>query len=91
MTPTDQVRALEAELQHLRDALTAEQDRRRRYQGALNRAEDSIRTHLDNAISKWDDAHADGSEPGMTMYTQECVGLTYALNALDRARKEAEK
>ena len=91
MRLTDQVRALEEENTRLRAALAAEQDKRRKWQGALNRAEDTIRKHMDNAMSQWDREHALGDKVGMTIYTQKCVGLTYALSAIDKVRKEASQ
>lgn len=42
MRLSDQVRALEEENTRLRAALAAEQDKRRKWQGALNRAEATI-------------------------------------------------
>lgn len=91
MKLSDQVRALEDENTRLRAALAAEQDKRRRWQGALNRAEDITQKHMDNAIAQWEDEHRDGSNVGMTIYTQKCVGLTYALSAIEKARKEASQ
>lgn len=91
MRLTDQIRALEEENTRLRAALAAEQDKRRKWQGALNRAEDTIQKHMDNAMSQWDREHALGDNVGMTIYTQKCVGLTYALSAIEKARKEASQ
>lgn len=91
MRLSDQIRALEEENTRLRAALAAEQDKRRKWQGALNRAEDTIQKHMDNAIAQWEREHADKSNVGMTIYTQKCVGLTYALSAIEKARKEASQ
>lgn len=91
MRLTDQVRALEEENTRLRAALAAEQDKRRKWQGALNRAEDTIRKHMDNAMSQWDREHALGDKVGMTIYTQKCLGLRYGISAIDKARKETSQ
>lgn len=91
MTPTDQVRALEAENQHLRDALTAEQDKRRKWQGALNRAEDIIKRELRRVSANHEEAHQRDDTIAIALDRREAQGLSTAIDAIRHARKETHQ
>lgn len=88
---TSHARALEAECQRLRDALTAEQDKRRKWQGTLNRAEDIIKRELRRVSANHEEAHQRDVTIAIALDRREAQGLSTAIDAIHQARKEAEK
>ena len=95
MRLTDQVRALEEENTRLRAALAAEQDKRRKWQGALNRVEDLIEREKGPHIKDYHAAVERNDYPtgqaAFSSLSALCQALIYIKDARVEARKEASQ
>lgn len=89
MRLSDQVRALEEENTRLRSALAAEQDKRRKWQGALNRAQDTIAREARWCQTRVEAADNDGNHTAMRLAEAGRVASMDALTHIADARAEA--
>lgn len=90
MRLTDQVRALEDENTRLRAALAAEQDKRRKWQGALNRAEDTTARETRHYQNQLEAAVTAGDYIGMRVAQAGRIAVMDALTHITDARAEAQ-
>lgn len=86
-----QVRFLAEENRRLRDSLAQEQDLRRKWQGALNRAEDIIKRELRRVSANHEEAHQRDDTIAIALERREAQGLSTAIDAIRQAEKEARQ
>lgn len=86
-----QARFLAEENQRLRDSLAKEQNARRKWQGALNRAEDIIKRELRRVSANYDDSVQREDTISMTLDSREYNALSTAIDAIQQAEKEARQ
>lgn len=89
MRLSDQIRALEEENTRLRAALAAEQDKRRKWQGALNRAIDTIARETRHYQTQVEAADKAGDNTAMRLAEAGRIAVMDALTHITDARAEA--
>lgn len=91
MRLSDQVRALEEENTRLRAALAAEQDKRRKWQGAFNRVEDAIARETRHYQTQVEAADNAGDHTAIQLADAGRIAIMEALTHVTDARAEAQK
>lgn len=86
MRISDQVRYLEEEITRLRDKLEAEQDVRRKWHGALNRAEDLVVREARAYQTRMEKADKTGDHPARQVAEAGWLACRDALTHIGDAR-----
>ncbi|TXS60885.1 hypothetical protein CHU67_00385 [Corynebacterium sp. LK19] len=89
MRLSDQIRALEEENTRLRAALAAEQDKRRKWQGAFNRVEDAIARETRHYQTQVEAADNAGDHTAMRLAEAGRIAVMVAITYITDARAEA--
>lgn len=89
MRLSDQIRALEEENTRLRAALAAEQDKRRKWQEALNRAQDTIAREARHYQTRVEAADNAGDHTAMRLAEAGRIAVMVAITYITDARAEA--